>query len=102
METAPKHRGSWKEFLKRKQINFTVQTYFIDALGAMAFGLFASLLIGTIFSTIGEKTGVEVFNTIASYAKGGHRSRPGRIHCLCLKSAAAGSFFRRHRGDRRQ
>lgn len=60
METAPKHRGSWKEFLKRKQINFTVQTYFIDALGAMAFGLFASLLIGTIFSTIGEKTGVEV------------------------------------------
>ena len=54
METAPKHRGSWKEFLKRKQINFTVQTYFIDALGAMAFGLFASLLIGTIFSTIGE------------------------------------------------
>ena len=42
METAPKHRESWKEFLKRKQINFTVQTYFIDALGAMAFGLFAS------------------------------------------------------------
>ena len=79
METAPKHRESWKEFLKRKQINFTVQTYFIDALGAMAFGLFASLLIGTIFST-----------------------RLGRIHCLCLKSAAAGSFFRRHRGDRRQ
>ena len=38
METAPKHRGSWKEFLKRKQINFTVQTYFIDALGAMATG----------------------------------------------------------------
>ena len=33
METAPKHRESWKEFLKRKQINFTVQTYFIDALG---------------------------------------------------------------------
>mgnify|MGYP000828527053 CR=1 FL=1 len=48
METAPKHRESWKEFLKRKQINFTVQTYFIDALGAMAQGLFCSLLIGTI------------------------------------------------------
>ena len=30
---------SFKEFLKRKGINFTVQTYFIDALGAMAFGL---------------------------------------------------------------
>ena len=100
MEAAPKHRESWKEFLKRKQINFTVQTYLIDALGAMAFGLFASLLIGTIFSTIGEKTGVEVFNTILR--QGSHRSRPGRIHCLCLKSAAAGTFFRRHRGDRGQ
>lgn len=44
-----------KDFLKRKQINISVQTYLIDALGAMAFGLFASLLIGTIFGTLGEK-----------------------------------------------
>ena len=35
-----------KAFLKRKQVNITVQAYLIDALGAMAFGLFASLLIG--------------------------------------------------------
>ena len=40
-----------KEFLKKKNINITVKTYLIDALGAMAFGLFASLLIGTIFGT---------------------------------------------------
>ena len=86
METAPKHRGSWKEFLKRKQINFTVQTYFIDALGAMAFGLFASLLIGTIFSTIGEKTGVEVFNTIASYAKGATGAALGVSIAYALKA----------------
>ncbi|MFR8166674.1 MAG: PTS sugar transporter subunit IIC [Enterocloster sp.] len=85
METAPKHRESWKEFLKRKQINFTVQTYFIDALGAMAFGLFASLLIGTIFSTIGEKTGVEVFNTIASYAKGATGAALGVSIAYALK-----------------
>lgn len=45
-----------KEFLKRKNVNITVQTYLIDALGAMAFGLFASLLIGTIFATLGDKT----------------------------------------------
>ena len=45
-----------KAFLKRKNVNITVQTYLIDALGAMAFGLFASLLIGTIFATI-ENTG---------------------------------------------
>ena len=86
METAPQHRGSWKEFLKRKQINFTVQTYFIDALGAMAFGLFASLLIGTIFSTIGEKTGVEVFNTIASYAKGATGAALGVSIAYALKA----------------
>ena len=59
-----------KGFLKRKNINFTLKTYFIDALGAMAFGLFASLLIGTIFATLGEKSGIEVFNTISQYAKG--------------------------------
>ena len=28
--------------------------YFIDAMGAMALGLFASLLIGTIFDTLGN------------------------------------------------
>lgn len=58
-----------KAFLKRKHVNITVKTYLIDALGAMAFGLFASLLIGTIFATLGEKTQIELFNTIAEYAK---------------------------------
>ena len=41
-------KSSVKEFLKRKNVNITVQTYLIDALGAMAQGLFCSLLIGTI------------------------------------------------------
>ncbi|MBS6644807.1 MAG: PTS sugar transporter subunit IIC [Clostridiaceae bacterium] len=58
-----------KGFLKRKNVNITVKTYLIDALGAMAFGLFASLLIGTIFATLGEKTHLEIFTTIADYAK---------------------------------
>lgn len=61
---------SISEFLDRKQIHITVQTYLIDALGAMAFGLFASLLIGTIFGTLGEKLGIELFSVIADYAKG--------------------------------
>lgn len=43
--------------------------YFIDAMGAMALGLFASLLIGTIFETIGKFTGLDFLNTVASYAK---------------------------------
>ena len=36
-----------KDFLKRKDIVITPQRYLIEALGAMAQGLFASLLIGT-------------------------------------------------------
>ncbi len=40
-------------FLKRKNVEISVQRYLIDALGAMAQGLFCSLLIGTIINTIG-------------------------------------------------
>ena len=58
-----------KAFLKRKNVNITVKTYLIDALGAMAFGLFASLLIGTIFGTLGDKTHITLFTTISEYCK---------------------------------
>ena len=37
--------------------------YFIDAMSAMALGLFASLLIGTIFGTIGTYLGPIIFQT---------------------------------------
>ena len=49
-----------KEFLKRKDIIFSARRYGIDAMGAMAQGLFASLLIGTILSTLGQQLGVPV------------------------------------------
>lgn len=58
-----------QSFLKKKQVNLSMKAYFIDALGAMAFGLFASLLIGTIFTTLGDKTNFPFFHTIADYAK---------------------------------
>ncbi|MBQ8971070.1 MAG: PTS sugar transporter subunit IIC, partial [Lachnospiraceae bacterium] len=44
-----------KEFLKRKDIEISLKRYGIDALGAMAQGLFCSLLIGTIINTIGTQ-----------------------------------------------
>ena len=44
-----------KEFVKRKNIVISGKRYGIDALGAMAQGLFASLLIGTILNTIGTQ-----------------------------------------------
>ncbi len=59
-----------KFFLKRKDIEFSLKRYFIDALGAMAQGLFASLLIGTIISTIGQQLGIESLVTVGTYAKG--------------------------------
>lgn len=42
-------------FLKRKNIVFSAKRYGIDALGAMAQGLFCSLLIGTILNTLGTQ-----------------------------------------------
>lgn len=41
-------------YLKKKGIILSPKRYFIDALGAMALGLFASLLIGTIFGTVSD------------------------------------------------
>ena len=54
--------SSVKDFLKRKDIVITPQRYLIEALGAMAQGLFASLLIGTIIKTQGQHTGQEVLD----------------------------------------
>lgn len=44
-----------KDFLQRKNIEISLKRYGIDALGAMAQGLFCSLLIGTILNTIGTQ-----------------------------------------------
>ncbi len=58
-----------KAFLKKKNIEISVKRYLIDALGAMAQGLFASLLIGTIIGTLGTQFGIELLVTIGDYAK---------------------------------
>ena len=44
-----------KAFMVRKNIVFSAKRYGIDALGAMAQGLFCTLLIGTILNTIGAQ-----------------------------------------------
>ena len=56
-------------FFAEKGVTLSLRTYFVDAMGAMAFGLFASLLIGTIFGTIGEKFNIEFLTAAAGYAK---------------------------------
>ena len=57
-----------KEFLKRKNIEISAKRYGIDALGAMAHGLFCSLLIGTIFKTLGSQLGIQMLTDIGTYA----------------------------------
>jgi len=57
-----------KDFLKRKAIVIPPQRYLIEALGAMAQGLFASLLIGTIIKTLGQQTGLETLVDLGGYA----------------------------------
>ena len=58
-----------KGFLAQKEIEVSAKRYGIDALGAMAQGLFASLLIGTIIGTLGEQLHVEILVSIGNYAK---------------------------------
>lgn len=60
--------NAFKAFLKRKNIVISAKRYGIDALGAMAQGLFCSLLIGTIVKTLGEQLGVELLVTIGGFA----------------------------------
>lgn len=55
-------------FLQRKNIVFSAKRYGIDALGAMAQGLFCSLLIGTIVKTLGEQLGLSFLVDVGNYA----------------------------------
>ena len=51
-------------FLKRKNIIFSGKRYGIDALGAMAQGLFCTLLVGTILNTIGQQFNIPFLNAV--------------------------------------
>jgi len=56
-----------KAFLKRKDIEISPKRYGIDAMGAMAFGLFGSLLIGTIINAIGMIPWLAFLKGIGAY-----------------------------------
>ena len=47
--------NGFRAFLKRKNIEFSAKRYGVDALGAMAQGLFCTLLVGTILNTLGTQ-----------------------------------------------
>lgn len=58
-----------KLFFKKKDIIVSAKRYGIDALGAMAQGLFCSLLIGTIINTVGKQFHIDFLTgTVATIA----------------------------------
>ena len=57
-----------RAFLKRKNIVISAKRYGIDALGAMAQGLFCSLLIGTIIKTLGQQLSLEFLVEMGGFA----------------------------------
>lgn len=75
-----------REYLKKKEINLSWKTYFVTAMGAMAQGLFASLLVGTILKTIGEWTGGGFLIEIAGFAM------DGKVVGACIGVAVAASL----------
>ena len=60
--------SNFQAFLKRKNIVVSARRYGIDALGAMAQGLFCSLLIGTIIKTLGQQLGLPFLVDMGSFA----------------------------------
>ena len=53
-----------RAFLQRKDIVFSAKRYFIDAMGAMAQGLFCTLLVGTILNTVGQQFHIGFLNAV--------------------------------------
>ena len=60
-ETPP--RTGWE------RVKSYIELYLVDAMSAMAQGLFASLLVGTIISTLGTQLGLSVLVDVGNFAK---------------------------------
>ena len=61
--------SKFKNYCLSQGVAPSAKVYFIDAMGAMAKGLFASLLIGTIMKAIGLIPHLEFFASIGGYAQ---------------------------------
>ena len=65
--------AKFSQFLQRKDIELSAKRYGIDALSAMAQGLFCTLLVGTILNTLGQM-GVGFLNQVVVTIKSGDQS----------------------------
>lgn len=71
-----KIKKTWKRiraFLESRGVTLSPKIYFVDAMGAMALGLFASLLMGTIFGTLRDlvPSGNVIYDYLALLAGAG-------------------------------
>ena len=87
----------FRSFLDKKGITLSPKVYFVDAMGAMALGLFATLLIGTIFGTVAKylPTGnvfSDFFLNLESYSKGATGIVLGVAIAYALKAPALVMF----------
>lgn len=59
--------SSFVRFMNERGISLSAKKYFVDAFSAMAMGLFASLLIGTIFKTVAVQFNLAFFLKMSEY-----------------------------------
>ena len=57
-----------RAYADAKNVKISARRYGVDAMGAMAQGLFASLLIGTILNTAGTQLGLELLTQMGGFA----------------------------------
>ena len=79
-----------RAFLKRKDIVFSAKRYFIDAMGAMAQGLFCTLLVGTILNTIGQQFHIGFLNAVIVTIGKGDGAVNNTIGGLCSAMVGPG------------
>ena len=58
-----------REFLEKKDVTISAHRYVIDAMSAMAQGLLASLLLGTIIETLGSQLNIQFLIDAGTFAK---------------------------------
>ncbi len=79
-----------RAFLQRKDIVFSAKRYFIDAMGAMAQGLFCTLLVGTILNTLGQQFHIGFLNAVVVTLGTGEGAVPYTIGGLCSAMVGPG------------
>lgn len=82
---------SVKTFLARKNVVISLQRYGIDAMSAMAQGLFCTLLVGTILNTLGSQFHIG-FLTAEIVNVGGKGMTIGAIACAMVGPAMAAAI----------